>query len=292
MRLGGFDSHGSALEVLKARLEWIDAGLRSVVQEMKDQGIWDDVTIVTQSDFGRTLTSNGQGNDHAWGGHNLVLGGSVDGKKILGKYPEKLGEGSDLNIGRGRILPTIGWESVWFGLSEWMGVQPSSMATILPNAARFTSEQLFSADMLFQTPAPTSAPTVSAPTKAPTLSSARRRKKGNNGAVRRRKKANTRRRRRKKGQKQTLKIKSIADADAYNMNQKQKKAYEYGYGLALGIVDVTQSRRKRMYNYKAGCSVTSVATARRSASIEFTAIVAPELVESGEVDNDHLEAGV
>ena len=294
VRLGGFDSHGGALEVLKARLEWIDAGLTSFVSELKDQGIWDDVTIVTQSDFGRTLTSNGQGNDHAWGGHNLVLGGSVDGKKILGKYPERLGEGSELNIGRGRILPTIGWESVWYGLSEWMGIQPSSMDKILPNAARFTSEQLFSADMLFQTPEndlPTPAPTMSpAPTKAPTLSSARRRKKGNNGTARRRKKANTRRR--KKGQKQTLKIKSIADADAYNMNKKQKRAYEYGYGLALGIVDVVQSRRKRKYDYKAGCSVTSFATARRSASIEFTAIVAPELVESGEVDSDQVEAGV
>ena len=172
VRLTGFDSHSGALEVLEDRLNWIDAGLKSFVNEMKDQGIWEDVTIVTMSDFGRTLTSNGQGNDHAWGGINVVLGGDVDGRKILGQYPERLGEGSDLNIGRGRILPTIGWESIWYGLSEWMGVQPGNMATVLPNAARFASKQLFGADVLFHsTVQPTEAPTeepAAQPTEAPT----------------------------------------------------------------------------------------------------------------------------
>ena len=35
--------------------------------------------ILTASDFGRTLASNGQGTDHAWAGHHLILGGGVKG---------------------------------------------------------------------------------------------------------------------------------------------------------------------------------------------------------------------
>ena len=46
-------------------------------------GVQNKVTLFTASDFGRTLTSNGRGSDHAWGGNQFVVGGSVDGKKHL-----------------------------------------------------------------------------------------------------------------------------------------------------------------------------------------------------------------
>ena len=85
--------------------------------------MWDSVTVVTVSEFGRTLTSNGLGTDHAWGGHHAVLGGSVSGGKILGNYPLDLAAGpTSLNIGRGRMIPTVPWEAIWHGISQWMGV--------------------------------------------------------------------------------------------------------------------------------------------------------------------------
>ena len=39
--------------------------------------MWDNVTIVLASDFGRTLTSNTQGTDHGRGGNTFILGGNV-----------------------------------------------------------------------------------------------------------------------------------------------------------------------------------------------------------------------
>ena len=66
------------------------------------QGIWEDVLVVSISDFGRTLSSNGAGTDHGWGGIHFLAGGSVRGGKIFGKYPETLEEDGELNIGRGR----------------------------------------------------------------------------------------------------------------------------------------------------------------------------------------------
>ena len=61
-----------------ARIEDVDQSLEALVAELKAQDAWKDTTIVALSDFGRTLTSNGKGTDHAWGGNMFVLGGDVD----------------------------------------------------------------------------------------------------------------------------------------------------------------------------------------------------------------------
>jgi cullin-associated NEDD8-dissociated protein 1 len=64
------------------------------------QGVWGNVTIVSASDFGRTLTSNGLGTDHAWGGNHFVVGGSVKGGQVLGNYPSDLSDDGSQNIGQ------------------------------------------------------------------------------------------------------------------------------------------------------------------------------------------------
>ena len=68
-----------------------------------------DVVAYTVSDFGRSLTSNGNGSDHAWGGNQFVVGGSVNGGNIFGDYPESLAsdQNTDLDVGRGRVIPTM-----------------------------------------------------------------------------------------------------------------------------------------------------------------------------------------
>ena len=63
-----FDTHNDAREAVNVKFDTINTGLKNFVTEMKALGIWDDVVIVTMSDFGRKLTPNGRGTDHAWGG--------------------------------------------------------------------------------------------------------------------------------------------------------------------------------------------------------------------------------
>jgi len=139
-KLGGFDTHRDLAETLEKRMITINNALKSFEEEMKThQQAWNDVVIVTISDFGRTLTSNGLGTDHAWGGNYFVMGGDIDGKKIHGKYPSKLGEeNGDLNIGRGRLIPTTSWNSLWKPVAQWFGIQEGlELDTCLPNHKKF-----------------------------------------------------------------------------------------------------------------------------------------------------------
>lgn len=49
----------------------------------------------------RTLTANSKdGTDHGWSGNSFMLGGSINGGKILGQYPDNLTSNSLLNVGK------------------------------------------------------------------------------------------------------------------------------------------------------------------------------------------------
>jgi len=151
--LGAFDTHNFALS--ESKLGQVEAALRPFVADMKHLGVWDSVTVVVASEFGRTITSNGKGTDHGWGGHAQIMGGAVRGGRILGRYPSSLGTGSELSAGRGRIIPTTSWDAVWHGLAQWFGVAGSSMEYVLPNVRNFEGCDgigcgLFSAPDLFK----------------------------------------------------------------------------------------------------------------------------------------------
>jgi uncharacterized protein (DUF1501 family) len=149
VELGGFDTHQSFL-AYGANMGLVDNVLREFVKEMKRQGVWDKVTVVVASDFARTLGSNGQGTDHAWGGNTFVMGGSVKGGQILGQYPSSLAEGGGLNVGNGRILPTTSWEALWNSIALWLKVDPSRLNTVLPNRQNFIAgNKLFAKETVF-----------------------------------------------------------------------------------------------------------------------------------------------
>jgi uncharacterized protein DUF1501 len=81
----------------------VRAGARRAFRDaLVELGVADRVTTFTVSDFGRTLSTNGNGSDHAWGGNHLVMGGAVAGGRVYGSYPASLAPGSDLAIRRAR----------------------------------------------------------------------------------------------------------------------------------------------------------------------------------------------
>ena len=89
-----------------------------------------------------TYHSN-DGTDHGWGGHYMILGGDVDGGKILGEYPSDLTPAGQLVDDRGRFLPTTSWDSIWNSVLEWIGVTDhADLDYCLPNRLRTTNPVL------------------------------------------------------------------------------------------------------------------------------------------------------
>lgn len=136
--VGGWDHHDEVVENQAMMLPWISQGLQEFRNALVELGVFNDVTTFTTSDFGRTLTSNGKGSDHGWGGHHLMMGGSVLGGSIYGDYP-LLSANSPLDTGRGVYVPTTSADLYFAELAQWFGVAPSDLSYVLPNIGNFYS---------------------------------------------------------------------------------------------------------------------------------------------------------
>jgi cullin-associated NEDD8-dissociated protein 1 len=110
--------HSGLSMSLPKQLGFVDHAMKSFREEMQAQGMWEQVVVVQGSEFGRTLTSNGDGTDHAWGGNYFVAGGAVRGGRILGQFPADLTEAGPQSVGRGRLLPTAAWEHTWNAVAQ------------------------------------------------------------------------------------------------------------------------------------------------------------------------------
>jgi uncharacterized protein (DUF1501 family) len=108
---------------------------------MVEMGLQNDVTLITTSDFGRRLHTNGNGTDHGWGGHQFVVGGAVKGNQLYGAIPEPTL--SDEHIeSHGMLIPQISVEQYVATIGAWFGFSESELLTMLPNLANFTSKNI------------------------------------------------------------------------------------------------------------------------------------------------------
>ncbi len=133
---GGWDTHDNLISTQASLLPDVDASLKAFNDCLVALGLDSNVTVFTVSDFARTLTSDGGGSDHAWGGNHLVMGGAVNGGKVYGQYPS-LYANNPLDVGRGRIIPQIAVDSYFAELALWLGVSPSNLPLVLPNIGNF-----------------------------------------------------------------------------------------------------------------------------------------------------------
>lgn len=139
--LGGFDNHDGLVDRHRPLLSAIDSGLAGFHSAMQAIGAGDEVTSFTASDFGRTLVSNGDGTDHGWGGHHLVVGGSVNGNRVYGAVPTMADDGPD-DVGRGRLLPTTSVDQYAATFASWMGAGSSELDAIVPNLSNYSVRDL------------------------------------------------------------------------------------------------------------------------------------------------------
>lgn len=139
--LPGFDLHDNLLSRHPALLGQLASALVSFQAAVDELNVANQVTTFTASDFGRTLSSNGDGSDHGWGGHHLVMGGAVRGNALYGQLPAA-GLGGDNDTGQGRLLPTMGVQQLAGALGRWMGVSAADLNTFNPGLGSFSAGAL------------------------------------------------------------------------------------------------------------------------------------------------------
>jgi uncharacterized protein (DUF1501 family) len=139
--IGGFDLHDFLITQHPGLMSQLGESLKSFHAAMGELGVADRVTTFTASDFGRTLTSNGDGSDHGWGSHHFILGGAVQGGRFYGRLPEVAVNGPD-DVGQGRLLPTTSVDQLAATLATWMGVNTSDLPMVVPNIGNYSVRNL------------------------------------------------------------------------------------------------------------------------------------------------------
>ncbi|GAA6119214.1 DUF1501 domain-containing protein [Acidovorax sp. FG27] len=140
--LGGFDLHDNLIANQPVLLDRVSSAMTAFYNATAELGVADKVTAFTASDFGRTLTSNGDGSDHGWGNHHFVVGGAVRGAAFYGTPPPvSVGNGSgsedQWHVGQGRLLPSTAVDQYAATLARWFGVANGELAGVLPHIGNF-----------------------------------------------------------------------------------------------------------------------------------------------------------
>ena len=141
VRLGGWDTHAGQPGSHPALLGQLDGALEGFQSAMEMLGVADSVTTFTATEFGRSLGPNGDGTDHGWGGHHLVMGGAVRGADVYGRLPE-LSPDTPEAVENGRIVPSSSVEQYGATLARWFGLDDADLAAVFPNLANFAAPDL------------------------------------------------------------------------------------------------------------------------------------------------------
>ena len=149
VQLGGWDTHTSQIPNPTAQnqgqynlINNLARSIKAFSDAMKAIGMWDNVMLFTASDFNRTFTPNKSdqtgGSDHAWGGHSIVAGGAVKGKRVYGQFPDlTINGGIDCTGNRGRWIPTTAVDQKAALIGKWFGLSDSQVQQVFPNLTRF-----------------------------------------------------------------------------------------------------------------------------------------------------------
>ena len=158
-QLGSFDTHNTQINGQGTLLSQFSQAVRAFYDEMTMQGVSNNVTTFTLSDFSRTFNpaSSGAtaGSDHAWGNHLFVIGGAVLGGDFYGSlrpdgtgnyYPTLSFNGpDDADSGtnaRGRWIPTTSVEQYAATLARWYGLPEADLPIVFPNIVNFPNTNL------------------------------------------------------------------------------------------------------------------------------------------------------
>jgi uncharacterized protein (DUF1501 family) len=137
VQLGGFDTHNGQsgrhtelMRQLSQAMGWFDSALGQL-------GMREQVLLATMSDFGRSYPFNGDGTDHGWASHHMILGGGVRGGEVYGHLPDMALAGPDF-LSSGFMIPKVSIEHYGGALARWMGLSNTELRDVFPSLGRFS----------------------------------------------------------------------------------------------------------------------------------------------------------
>ncbi len=140
---GGFDTHADQLPQQVQLLSDVSKSMSAFYLATQELGVASQVTSFTLSEFSRTLEPGSSGgSDHAWGSHQLILGGAVKGNAVYGTFPTLALGGPDDADRNGRFIPTTALDQYAATLATWFGVGATNLPAIFPNLANFSTGNL------------------------------------------------------------------------------------------------------------------------------------------------------
>ncbi len=141
--MGGYDTHGNTVAAQGRLFDQLFPAMKSFYDWSVAAGVANDVVQVTMSDFNRTFIGNAsQGVDHAWGGHQIVVGGAVRGNAMYGTFPDLALTGNMDAGSNGSWIPGISVDQVGSTLGTWLGMPDADIAQVFPNLANFTTKNI------------------------------------------------------------------------------------------------------------------------------------------------------
>lgn len=144
VRHPSFDTHGGQLALHTRLLRELSEAVVDFDAAASAAGLSDKLTLFTASDFGRTLSSNGDGTDHGWGGHHFIVGGAVKGAQFYGQAPPVSVGNTDnaddqWHVGNGRLLPSTSAAQYMATLALWLGVPMQRLPEVVADISNFGS---------------------------------------------------------------------------------------------------------------------------------------------------------
>ncbi|MBX2882111.1 MAG: DUF1501 domain-containing protein [Granulosicoccus sp.] len=141
VNMGGWDVHDDQSREQPELFAQLSQAMSFFQNEIDNSGMSQNVTTFTASDFGRTLTSNGDGTDHGWGNHHMVMGGAVNGGDVVGAMPRMAVDGPD-SVRNGRVIPTLSASQYAADLLRWVGIEENTLDSVLPQLRNFSQREL------------------------------------------------------------------------------------------------------------------------------------------------------
>jgi uncharacterized protein (DUF1501 family) len=141
--MGGYDTHTNTITNQTNLFNQLFPAMKAFYDYTVAAGVANDVVQFTMSDFNRTFIGNaGNGVDHAYGGHQLVLGGGVKGGEMYGRFPPLVRAGPDDAGSNGSWIPTTAVDQIGSTLGGWLGMPQADIDQVFPNLANFSTKNL------------------------------------------------------------------------------------------------------------------------------------------------------